>query len=71
MGEHVSPIFNPLPTPSQSYPAVLSQCTDFEFHVSCIKLGLVIYFTYEGEGGMILENSIETCILPYVNANYF
>ena len=23
-------------------------------------------FLGEGEGGMILENSIETCILPYV-----
>ena len=24
-------------------------------------------FVGEGEGGMIWENSIETCILPYVN----
>ena len=25
-----------------------------------------LYFVGEGEGGMIWENSIETCILPYV-----
>ena len=24
-----------------------------------------LYYVGEGEGGMILENSIETCILPY------
>ena len=35
-----------LPPPSPSHPSGFSQCTDFEFPVSCIKLGLVIYFTY-------------------------
>ena len=29
-------------------------------------LGLQVYTVGEGEGGMICENSIETCILPYV-----
>ena len=31
---------------SPSHPSGLSQCTSFECPVSCIKLGLVIYFTY-------------------------
>ena len=26
----------------------------------------LLYFVGEGEGGIIWENSIETCILPYV-----
>ena len=36
----------PLPPPSPSHPSGLSQCTGSECPVSCIKLGLVIYFTY-------------------------
>ena len=43
---HVSPFPKPLPLPSPSHPSGLSQCTSFECPVSCIKLGLVIYFTY-------------------------
>ena len=35
-----------LPPPSPSHPSGWSQCTSFECPVSCIKLGLVIYFTY-------------------------
>ena len=27
---------------------------------------ILLYSVGEGEGGMIWENSIETCILPYV-----
>ena len=46
MGVHVSSILNLLPPPSPSHPSGLSQCTGFECPVSCIKLGLVIYFTY-------------------------
>ena len=38
--------WTPLPPPSLSHPSGLSQCTSFECPVSCIKLGLVIYFTY-------------------------
>ena len=45
-GVHVSPIPKPLPPPSPSHPSGLSQCTSFECPVSCIELGLVIYFTY-------------------------
>ena len=36
----------PLSPPSPSHLSGFSQCTSFEFPVSCIKLGLVIYFTY-------------------------
>ena len=45
-GVHVSPSWTPLPPPSPSHPSGLSQCTGFECPVSCIELGLVIYFTY-------------------------
>ena len=37
---------NPLPPPSSSHPSGSSQCTGFECPVSCMELGLVIYFTY-------------------------
>ena len=37
---------SPLPPPSLSYPSGLSQCTGSECPVSCIELGLVIYFTH-------------------------
>ena len=40
------PFQPPLPPPSPSYISGSSQCTGFECPVSCIKLGLVIYFTY-------------------------
>ena len=33
------------PPPSPSHPSGLSQCAGFECPVSCIELGLVIYFT--------------------------
>jgi len=46
MGVHLSLILNPLPLFSPSHPSGLHQCTGFECHVSCIKLGLVIYFSY-------------------------
>ena len=32
--------------PSPSHPSGLSQCIGFQYPVSCIKFGLVIYFTY-------------------------
>ena len=40
------PSRTPLPPPSPSHPSGLPQCTGFECPVSCIELGLVIYFTY-------------------------
>ena len=40
------PSRTPLPPPSPSHPSGMSHCTSFECPVSCIKLGLVIYFTY-------------------------
>ena len=41
------PSQTPLPPPFPSHPSGLSQCTGFECPVSCIELGLVIYFTYD------------------------
>ena len=41
------PSRTPLPPPSPSHPSGLSQSTGFECPVSCIKLGLVICFTYD------------------------
>ena len=41
-----SQFWPPLPAPSPSQPSGPCQCTGFECSVSCIKLGLVIYFTY-------------------------
>ena len=40
------PSQTPLPPPSLSHPAGLSQCTDFDCPVSFVKLGLVNCFTY-------------------------
>ena len=40
------PSWTPLPPPSPSLTSESSQCTGFECPLSCIKLGLVIYFTY-------------------------
>ena len=40
------PSWTALPPLSPSHPSGLSQCTGFECPVSCIELGLVIYFTY-------------------------
>ena len=37
---------NPFPAPSPSHPSGLFRCTGFECPVSCIKFGLVTYFTY-------------------------
>ena len=43
-GIHVSP--HPEPSPSPSHPSGLTQSTGFGCSASCIKLALVIYFTY-------------------------
>ena len=47
MGIHVSHILKPLLLSSPSHPSGSSQCTSPEHPVSCIKPGLVIYFTYD------------------------
>ena len=39
-------VLNPLPLPSPSHPSGLYQCPGLECPASCIKLGLVICFTY-------------------------
>ena len=57
----MSLVLKPLPPPSPSHPSGLSQCTGFECHVSCIKLGLVIYFTY---GNIHVSMVFSQIILP-------
>ena len=54
----VPPSPPPLPPPSPSHLFGLSQCTSFECPVSCIELGLVIYFTYENIHVSILFSQI-------------
>ena len=44
---YVPSLMEPLPPPSPSHPSRLSKCTGFECPVSCIKLGLETYFTYD------------------------
>ena len=48
----------PLPPPSLSHPSGLSQSTCFECPVSCIKLGLAIYFTYDNIHVSVLFSQI-------------
>ena len=63
MGVHVPPILNPSPPPSPSHLSGLSQCPGFECPgfecpVSCIELGLVIYFTYGNKHVSILFSQV-------------
>ena len=55
-----SPSWTPHPPPSPSPPTGVSQCTSFECPVSCIGLGLVIYFTY----GNICVSMLFSQIIP-------
>ena len=48
----------PLPPPSPSDFSGSSQCTGFECPVSCIELGLVIYFTYGNIHDSVLFSQI-------------
>ena len=60
-GIHVSPPSQtPLPPLTPSNPSGLSQCTSFECPVSCIELGLVIYFT----SGNIRVSMLFSQIIP-------
>ena len=49
-----------LPSPSPFHLSGLAQCTGFECPVSCIELGLVIYFTY----GYIYVSMLVSQIIP-------
>ena len=61
MDVHVSlPSWAPLPPLSPPHPSGLSQCTSFECPASCIKLALVIYFTY----GSIHVSMLYSQIIP-------
>ena len=57
IGIHVSPY---PPTSLPLYPSRLSQSTGFGFPASCIKLSLVIYFTY----GNIYVSMLFSQIIP-------
>ena len=72
MGVHVSPIPNPPPLLSPTYPHGLSQCTGFECPVSCIELGLVICFTYGNiHVSMLFSQIIPPLPFPTESKNLF
>ena len=66
-GIHVSTPFLP-PLPSPPYPSGLSQSTGFGCPASCIKLALVIYFTYDN--GHVEFEGFKTVHLRVMNS-YF
>ena len=67
-GAHVSPILKPPPTSLPSHPSGLSQSTGFEGPASCIKLALVIYFTYVNlHVSMLFSQRILTLPSPTVS----
>ena len=53
-----SPSWPSLPRPSPSHPSGSSQCTSPEHPASCIKPGLMIYFTYDNKHVSILFSQI-------------
>ena len=65
MGVHVFPILNPLPPSSPSHPSGSSQCTSPEHRVSCIELGLVMYFIYDNiHVSMLFSQTITPLLSP-------
>ena len=66
------PSQTPLPPRSPSHPSGLSQCTGFECPVSCIELGLVIYFTYSNiHVSMLFSQIIPPSPSPTESKNLF
>ena len=66
------PSQTPLPSPSPSHPSGLSQSTSFECPVSCIKLGLVIYFTYGNiHVSMLFSQNILPSLSPTESQSLF
>ena len=59
----VPPSWIPFPLPSSPHPSGLSQSTSFECPASCIKLALIIYFTYgnihESEGQLVVSDFLQ------------
>ena len=54
------------------HPIGLSQCTDFECHVLCIELGVVIYFTYGYiHVSMLVSQIIPPSLLPESKSLFF
>ena len=58
MAVHVFPILTLPPTSLPFHPSGSSQCTSPEHPVSCIKPGLVIYFTYDNTHVSMLFSQI-------------
>jgi len=56
------PSQTPLPPHTPTHPSGLSQCAGFEHSVSCIKLGLVIYFT---DGNIPVSMLLSQIIPPF------
>ena len=59
-----SPCWTPLPPPSKPHPSGSSQSTSFECPASCIKLALVIYFTYGSVHVSMLFSQIIPALPP-------
>ena len=55
---YLCPHPEPPPTSLPSHPSGLSQFTGFECPVSCMELGLVIYFTYGNINVSVLFSKI-------------
>ena len=60
----VPPTLSPLPSSSPPHPSRLSQSTSFGCPASCIKLALVIYFTYGNIHVLMLFSQIILLLLP-------
>ena len=59
----VSPTWSPLPSSPPPHPSRLSQSTSFGCPASCIKLALVIYFTYGNIHVLMLFSQIILLLL--------
>ena len=71
-GTCVPPSRTALSPPLSSHPSGLSQCTDFECPVSCMELGLVIYFIYGNiHVSMLFSQIIPTLPSPTESKSLF
>ena len=64
--------WTPLPPSSPSHPSGSSQCTSPEHPVSCIELGLAIYFTYDNiHVSMLFSQIIPPSLSPTESKSLF